>query len=279
MLQPLLRAVAPDLGLAPPLVRLHDTLAPLRLRLDAPLDPDAGWPLHVDPADPAILRKAARIFAPLARAGDGHVTLGQQGVVELRLAASALEFAGAAVELPSELVEEQDLEPDAAYLEFAPGRPLAGRGRPLRPARVARRARDQRRGVPGARRRDAAARADRRGVAGAQGPRARPRQGPRGDRPARLVDARDDGARRRPRRTLRGARPGRRGGRSRAASSSSWSGGSAGRSWSRPSSRPPPSRASFARTRRSAWGGSRRPASSAWARSSPTTWASERPSR
>ena len=121
MLQPLLRAVAPDLGLAPPLVRLHDTLAPLRLRLDAPLDPDAGWPLHVDPADPAILRKAARIFAPLARAGDGHVTLGEQGVVELRLAASALEFAGAAVELPSELVEEQDLEPDAAYLEFAPG--------------------------------------------------------------------------------------------------------------------------------------------------------------
>ena len=121
MLQPLLRAVAPDLGLAPPLVRLHDTLAPLRLRLEAPPDQDAGWPLHVDPADPATLRKAARIFAPLAHAGDGHVTLGQQGVVELRLATSALEFAGAAVELPPELVEEQDLEPDSAYLEFAPG--------------------------------------------------------------------------------------------------------------------------------------------------------------
>ena len=121
MLQPLLRAVAPDLGLAPPLVRLHDTLEPLRLRLEAPPDPDAGWPLHIDPADPATLRKAARIFAPLAHAGDGHVTLGQQGVVELRLATSALEFAGAAVELPPELVEEQDLEPDSAYLEFAPG--------------------------------------------------------------------------------------------------------------------------------------------------------------
>ena len=49
------------------------------------------------------------------------MTLGQQGVVELRLATSALEFAGAAVELPPELVEEQDLEPDSAYLEFAPG--------------------------------------------------------------------------------------------------------------------------------------------------------------
>jgi hypothetical protein len=121
MLQPLLRAVAPDLGLAPPLVRLHDTLEPLRLRLEAPADADAGWPLHADPADPAILRKAARIFAPLARAGDGHVTLGHQGVVELRLAASALEFAGAKVELPPELVEEQDLEYDAAQLEFTAG--------------------------------------------------------------------------------------------------------------------------------------------------------------
>jgi SNF2-related domain/Helicase conserved C-terminal domain/SNF2 Helicase protein len=121
MLQPLLRAVAPDLGLAPPLVRLHDTLDPLHLRLEAPLDPDAGWPLHVDPPDPAILRRAARIFAPLARAGDGHVTLGQQGVVELRLAASALEFAGARIELPPELVEEQDLEYDEAHLELAPG--------------------------------------------------------------------------------------------------------------------------------------------------------------
>jgi hypothetical protein len=121
MLQPLLRAVAPDLGLAPPLVRLHDTLEPLHLRLEAPPDADAGWPLHVDPADPAILRRAARIFAPLGRAGDGHVTLGHQGVVELRLATSALEFAGATVELPPELVEEQDLEYDAAQLEFSAG--------------------------------------------------------------------------------------------------------------------------------------------------------------
>jgi SNF2 family DNA or RNA helicase len=121
MLQPLLRAVAPDLGLAPPLVRLHDTLEPLVLRLEAPPDAAAGWPLHLDPPDPAILRKAARIFAPLGRAADGHVTLGHQGVVELRLAASALEFAGAKVELPAELMEEQDLEYDAAQLEFSPG--------------------------------------------------------------------------------------------------------------------------------------------------------------
>ena len=113
---------APDLGLAPPLVRLTDTLAPLRLRLEAAPDSDAGWPLHVDPADQAILQarrlgSSRRSHAPAT----GHVTLGQQGVVELRLAASALEFAGAAVELPPELVEEQDLEHDAAYLEFAPG--------------------------------------------------------------------------------------------------------------------------------------------------------------
>ena len=121
MLQPLLRAVAPDLGLAPPLVRLHDTLEPLVLRLEAPPDAEAGWPLHLDPPDPAILRKAARIFAPLGHAADGHVTLGHQGVVELRLAASALEFAGAKVELPPELVEEQDLEYDGAQLEFSPG--------------------------------------------------------------------------------------------------------------------------------------------------------------
>ena len=45
------------------------------------------------------------------------------------------------------------------------------------------------------------------------------------------------------------------------------------------SSRPRRSRASCARTRRSAWGGSRGRASSAWARSSPTTWASGRPCR
>jgi hypothetical protein len=121
MLQPLLRAVAPDLGLAPPLVRLHDTLEPLVLRLEAPPDAEAGWPLHLDPPDPAILRKAARIFAPLGHAADGRVTLGHQGVVELRLAASALEFAGAKVELPPELVEEQDLEYDGAQLEFSPG--------------------------------------------------------------------------------------------------------------------------------------------------------------
>src|SRR3954454_23967991 len=67
MLQPLLRAVAPDLGLAPPLVRLTDTLAPLRLRLEAAPDADAGWALQAAPPAPGILRTGARLFAARPR--------------------------------------------------------------------------------------------------------------------------------------------------------------------------------------------------------------------
>ena len=118
VLQPLLRAVAPDLGMAPPVVRLQESLAPLRLRLEAAADAEAGWPLRVEPADPALLRRAAHIFAPLVRVRDGVVTLGHQGVVELRLAAPALEFAGAVVELPAEIMDEQDIDLEEAVLEF-----------------------------------------------------------------------------------------------------------------------------------------------------------------
>src|SRR5256885_1868653 len=56
VLQPLLGAVAPDLGMAAPVVRLRDSLAPLQLRLDLPDDAAGGWPLTVTPDDPALLR-------------------------------------------------------------------------------------------------------------------------------------------------------------------------------------------------------------------------------
>ena len=121
VLQPLLRAVAPDLGMAAPVVRLRDSLAPLLLRLELPPDGAEGWPLRATPDDPALLRRAAHVFAPLARAVDGVVALGEDGVVELRLATSALEFAGARVELPPEVSEERDLDFDDARLELAGG--------------------------------------------------------------------------------------------------------------------------------------------------------------
>ena len=121
VLQPLLRAVAPDLGMAAPVVRLRDSLAPLQLRLDLPADASEGWPLTVTPDDPALLRRAAHVFAPLAGAIDGVVLLGEDAVVELRLATSALEFAGARVELPPAVSEERDLDFDDARLELAGG--------------------------------------------------------------------------------------------------------------------------------------------------------------
>jgi hypothetical protein len=121
VLQPLLRAVAPDLGMAAPVVRLRDSLAPLQLRLELPGADEDGWPLRATPDDPALLRRAAHVFAPLGRAVDGVVTLGDDGVVELRLATSALEFAGARVELPPEVSEERDLDFDDARLELAGG--------------------------------------------------------------------------------------------------------------------------------------------------------------
>src|SRR5690348_8957035 len=120
VLQPLLRAVAPDLGLAAPVVRLRDSLAPLQLRLELPAA-DGGWGLRATPPDAELLRRAAHVFAPLAGAVDGAVTLTEDGVVELRLATSALEFAGARVELPPEVSEERDLDFDDARLELAGG--------------------------------------------------------------------------------------------------------------------------------------------------------------
>jgi SNF2 domain-containing protein/helicase-like protein/SNF2 helicase protein len=121
VLQPLLRAVAPDLGMAAPVVRLRDSLAPLQLRLELPVDASGGWPLTVTPDDPALWRRAAHVFAPLGRVADGVVLLGEDAVVELRLATSALEFAGARVELPPEVSEERDLDFDDARLELAGG--------------------------------------------------------------------------------------------------------------------------------------------------------------
>jgi SNF2-related domain/SNF2 Helicase protein/Helicase conserved C-terminal domain len=120
VLQPLLRAVAPDLGLAAPVVRLRDSLAPLQLRLELPAG-DGGWALRATPPDAELLRRAAHVFAPLARSVDGAVTLTEDGVLELRLATSALEFAGARVELPPEVAEERDLDFDDARLELAGG--------------------------------------------------------------------------------------------------------------------------------------------------------------
>src|SRR5690242_14590801 len=86
VLQPLLRAVAPDLGMAAPVVRLRDSLAPLQLRLELPVDAAGGWPLTVTPDDPGLLRRAAHVFAPLGRVADGVVMLGEEAVVGLRLA-------------------------------------------------------------------------------------------------------------------------------------------------------------------------------------------------
>ncbi len=48
-------------------------------------------------------------------------SMAEEGVIELRLATSALEFAGARVELPAEVSEERDLELDDARLELAGG--------------------------------------------------------------------------------------------------------------------------------------------------------------
>ena len=56
-----------------------------------------------------------------ATAVDGVVTLAAESVIELRLATSALEFAGARVELPPEVSEERELELDDARLELAGG--------------------------------------------------------------------------------------------------------------------------------------------------------------
>ena len=64
-----------------PLVRLRDTLEPLRLRLEAPTDADAGWPLHADPPDPALLSGRRRLPPAGARdrrAGDARAGRGRR---------------------------------------------------------------------------------------------------------------------------------------------------------------------------------------------------------
>ena len=83
VLQPLLRAVAPDLGLAPPLVRLHDTLEPLQLRLELPPAPTPAGSCDVDaarPGDPEAGRPHLRPARPRRRR---RRRAGHQGVVEL----------------------------------------------------------------------------------------------------------------------------------------------------------------------------------------------------
>jgi SNF2 domain-containing protein/helicase-like protein/SNF2 helicase protein len=120
VLQPSLRAVAPDLGAVAPVVHLRDQLD-LTLQLEMPAPGDDRWPLVAAPPDPGLLTRAARIFPPLAGARDGRLLLDLDGVAELRLAASALEFAGATVRLPEPIAEEGDLDIDVAELHFAGG--------------------------------------------------------------------------------------------------------------------------------------------------------------
>jgi SNF2-related domain/SNF2 Helicase protein/Helicase conserved C-terminal domain len=127
VLQPALRAVAPDLGAVAPVVLLRDTLD-LTVRLELPGPDDDRWPLTVAPADdPTTLRRAAHIFVPIGRATGGRIDLTTAEVVELRLAAAALEYAGARVELPPQVSEEGDVDLGDAMLEFGPG-PLAAGG-------------------------------------------------------------------------------------------------------------------------------------------------------
>ncbi len=121
VLQESLRAVAPDLGTVAPVIRLRDSLAPFTLTLAMPAPGETGWLLTADPASPDLLRRAARMFPPLARGRTSTVELTVDEVVELRLAAPALEFAGATVTLPAEVEEEGDLELSDAVMSLAAG--------------------------------------------------------------------------------------------------------------------------------------------------------------
>ena len=119
-LQPSLRAVAPDLGAVAPVVRLRDALE-LTLELELPEPGEDLWPLRAEPADPVLLRRASHIFPPLALMRDGRIAIDTETVVELRMAAPALEFAGAVVRLPAEVEGETDLDVEDAELRFASG--------------------------------------------------------------------------------------------------------------------------------------------------------------
>ena len=83
-----------------------------------PPEPDADWPLRLEPAEYRELRHAARIFPPLARAQAGLVELTASEVADLRASSQALAFAGAEVALPREIGEETVLELDDAVLTF-----------------------------------------------------------------------------------------------------------------------------------------------------------------
>ena len=119
-LQPSLRAVAPELGAVAPVVQLRDTLD-LTLTLDLPEPDSDGWPLRAVPAEPALLRRAAHIYPPLGRMADGYVELDLAAVSELRLAASALEFSGVKLMLPSEISDPVDLTIEDAELRLVDG--------------------------------------------------------------------------------------------------------------------------------------------------------------
>ena len=118
LLQPSLRAVAPDLGAVAPVVRLRDAVE-LVLELSVP-EGDESWPLSVSPDDPALLHRASSVFPPLARVHAGRVDLNVDEVMELRLAAPALEFAGAVVRLPDAVAGEGELDVEVGELDFAP---------------------------------------------------------------------------------------------------------------------------------------------------------------
>ena len=137
-LQPSLRAVAPELGAVAPVVQLRDTLD-LTLTLELP-EPDSGaWPLRAVPSDPGLLKRAAHIYPPLSGMVDGAIDLDVDAVAELRLAASALEFSGVKLILPSQISDPVDLQIDDAELRLVDG-PLSLTGtRALRPDRLARR--------------------------------------------------------------------------------------------------------------------------------------------
>jgi SNF2 family DNA or RNA helicase len=103
-----------------PVVQLRDTLD-LTLTLELP-EPDSGsWPLTAVPSEPGLLRRAAHIYPPLGRMVDGAIELDVDAVAELRLAASALEFSGVRLMLPTQISDPVDLQIEDAELRLVDG--------------------------------------------------------------------------------------------------------------------------------------------------------------